>query len=139
MAMDLQALYLYLNEVEKRPFEWGKHDCLTFATEVIWRAWRLDYREFRGDYRDAAGALLHYARLRQKWSADFIGMMDRVCIRDDHNVRDGMICGKQNPWTQVRLGVYHSNSFIGPGKRGLAVEPFNTGDWAWRARYGQPV
>ena len=137
MNPDLHALYIYLDEVKRKPFEWGRHDCLTFATEILLRAWKLDYREFRGDYRDAKGALLHYARLRSRWSADFIGMADRVMIRDDHNPQKGMIAGKQSPWMQVRFGVYAFDAFVAPGVDGLAIEPFVSGDWCWRPRYGK--
>ena len=136
MNPDLHSLYQYLEEVKRQPFEWGKHDCLTFATEILYRTWKLDYREFRGDYRDGQGALLHYARLRRKWSADFIGMADRVLMRDDHNIETGMLVGKQNAWMQVRLGVFAYDSFVGPGIKGLMVEPVCTGDWSWRPRYG---
>ncbi len=46
-----------VREYELSPFEWGKHDCVTFAADVALAISGRDYMSgFRGNYEDEAGA-----------------------------------------------------------------------------------
>jgi hypothetical protein len=50
-------LAAYLEPLRDRPFQWGRHDCCTFAAGAV-RAMtgKATMAEFRGKYRDEAGA-----------------------------------------------------------------------------------
>ena len=129
-------LYRYLEDVKDKPFRWGSHDCFTFAIDVLDVAWGLDYSHFKGDYADARGALLHYARFRgEQGKGTFIEIANFLLDEVEHP-RDGDLCGKDNAWTGARMGAYAYGSFVSVGRDGLAYEPLGSGDYVWRPRNG---
>lgn len=67
------------------PFEWGRHDCLTFAAECVRiQTGTTPFREWVSGYDDAPSALRRYSRLRRNSiHADIIEGVDAVFEREN--------------------------------------------------------
>jgi hypothetical protein len=63
-----QRLATALDAAKRRPFVWGEHDCMLFASDVVLAITGHDYMgKFRGTYSTAQGA---YLSLRRHGYAD---------------------------------------------------------------------
>ena len=131
----------YIDECRTRPFEWGQHDCLTFAnTCAMVQTGRAPLADMLGDYSSAPGAFRHI-----KASIEAMGYPPGVTLADAIDERlervttlyppRGAITAKRNqdePVTGWLLGVTLRNlsAFVGP--RGLVFLPRVASDLHWK-------
>lgn len=67
-------LAAYLETIRLRPFEWGRHDCCTFAAGAVEAMTGIDpMPEFRGHYRTRIGSL---RALRKLGAGDLASTLD---------------------------------------------------------------
>lgn len=127
---------LYLESIRTKPFEWGEHDCIRFADQIIYcKTNKKIFEDWYGSYTTDFGCLYHYRKtLNETGFKDFEealnsrlrrgeGMMpNRYSIigRKSYNGATGLILG-------VNLGKQHA--FI--GFDGLEFLEPSTGDIEW--------
>jgi hypothetical protein len=115
-----------------RPFQWGVHDCVTFAFAAVkvrtgrdrlgltptWRTAIEAHRviEAMGGLRKAVSE-----RLGEPVGVLQAGLGDPVLVRDPDNGREVM-------------GVCHGEVLLCPSERGLAMLPHSAAICAWRVK-----
>lgn len=115
----------YIDECRTRPFEWGQHDCLTFANNcALVQTGRAPLADMLGAYSSAAGAYRHIkASIKAMGYSNDI-TLDEVLderlqrLNTRHPPR-GAITAKRNtdePVTGYMLGVAlrDRSAFVGP-------------------------
>lgn len=80
-----QRLDAYLNECQKRPFQWGRHDCVLFACGAI-QAMTGEHPlpDLAGSYASARGAACAMRRYSDRiFHRDFEAAIAAQCFRQD--------------------------------------------------------
>lgn len=135
MAHDLWS---YVASVQNVPFEWGKHDCLTFANECE----RLQGGQGFADewlcgYDSAMGAAKKYLRERrahQFYTSIIDVANDRMCREMTLHPSPGMICARLSDTVGIgyTFGVVSaSGSLLYVGEDGLESHDVTASDMFW--------
>lgn len=132
------SLIAYLDAVERVPFKWGSHDCLTFTNEAVriqrGRGWA---DEWLDDYSNPKAALLKYRREQLKRD-DYQTIIDvaddRLCRQSTLHPSFGSVVARPayGPLGWVFGVVGHGRSFF-VGDAGLEVLDLRHDDLFWSA------
>ena len=115
-----------------RPFQWGRHDCATFAFDCVLAMTGVDrLADFRGRYRTAKGARRALKRIGGVATVEDLATALTIRPADAQTAQRGdvvLIDGDLGPTLGVCLGV--RSAFVGPD--GLAFAPTAVVRRAWR-------
>lgn len=125
-----ELLLKAIEESRSKPFEWGTHDCCTFAAYCVLTMTCVDLMEpFRGRYSSALGALkvvteAGHATLTDAWSAALPAIAPLMAQRGDvvmFESTEGMA-----------VGVVTGQQAIAAGPDGVTSIPMALWLRAWR-------
>lgn len=128
-------LAAYLEPLRTRPFEWGRHDCCTFASGAVEAMTDVDpMLEFRGKYRSAASATralrtIGAGDLARTLDAKFRRVPAPLAQRGDIVMHDGL------------LAICLGGVIVAVGREGErdGLVLFQRAEWidplAWRIEY----
>ena len=129
----------FIQSVKGDPFEWGKHDCFTFASRCSLLQGGPDFAgEWLGSYSTAAGAIRAYKKAQAQFPqhGNLFGFLDSVLIPiQTLHPPIGSIVAKDNPEGRpfsASLGVVVGGSagaFVGTD--GLEAIPLQYTDKFW--------
>jgi len=130
----------YIDDCRDRPFEWGKHDCLTFANNCI-KAQMIDgaLDDLLGDYNCAKSALFRFKRRGKELGyntkdAIISALNDRLKRLETQYPPRGSITARRDDidtTTGWMLGVVmrRQSAFVGP--QGLVFMDREPDDLFW--------
>ena len=127
----------YIEAVRHKPFQWGRHDCLSFANDcskiVAGKPFADDWL---GQYDDAISALRWYKRLLKKYGfSDIIEATDARLKRSDLRFPPiGSLAGKTDKAhtvTEVAFGVCIGTRVAFLSDEGLIFLPISQNDIFW--------
>ena len=128
----------FINEWRRRPFEWGKSDCLRFADEAyLAQTGEHIFDDWFGTYRTQWGALLNYKRQTTRTGhRNIIEAIDRRLRRTDGLfMARGCIIGRKDygavTVTEIALGVGLGDKAAFLGYDGLEFLPLKKTDIFW--------
>ena len=118
-----------------RPFQWGAHDCCTFACDVIRDAGGVDFAApFRGRYTTALGAT---RALRRFAGAGLEAAAEK--ITQDNGLKEvPPLMAQRGDFVMVdqaagpALGVCLGETFVAAGLTGMVTLPLTRARRAWR-------
>ena len=118
-----KRLATYIEEARQIPFEWGNHDCFTFAVkceEAISGVTRFP-ELYKAEYHSQFGANKAFIKNGYRGMVDCI---NRRCVQINPNMlRRGDWAAFDTP-EGLAIGVYAGNKVVAVGENGLAfVEP----------------
>lgn len=133
-----ESLNNYLKKVKGLPFEWGKHDCLTFTNgaflSMFGQGWADDWL---GRYM-VDGRPMRRDELRKEFKfSDFTSAVDNKLQRVDHVPPLGaLVTTKQaQRWvTGVAMGICTGTKCVFLSKGGLLYLPLDYVEQAWVKR-----
>ncbi len=118
-----------------RSFQWGVHDCCTFACDVIRDAGGVDYAApFRGRYRSAAGA----ARVLRRFAGGGLEAAAEKIAQDNGLEEVPPLMAQRGDFVLLdaaegpALGVCLGATFIAAGPAGAVSLPLKRARRAWR-------
>ncbi len=118
-----------------RSFQWGVHDCCTFACDVIRDAGGVDYAApFRGRYRSAAGA----ARVLRRFAGGGLEAAAEKIAQDNGLEEVPPLMAQRGDFVLLdaaagpALGVCLGATFIAAGPAGAVTLPLKRARRAWR-------
>jgi hypothetical protein len=118
-----------------RSFQWGVHDCCTFACDVIHDAGGVDYAApFRGRYRSAAGA----ARVLRRFAGGGLEAAAEKIAQDNGLEEVPPLMAQRGDFILLdaaegpALGVCLGATFIAAGPAGAVTLPLKRARRAWR-------
>ncbi len=118
-----------------RSFQWGVHDCCTFACDVIRDAGGVDYAApFRGRYRTAAGA----ARVLRRFAGGGLEAAAEKIAQDNGLEEVPPLMAQRGDFVLLdaaegpALGVCLGATFIAAGPAGAVTLPLKRARRAWR-------
>lgn len=123
----------YITAVQGKPFEWGKHDCLTFANEVARRCGRVFADDFLHGYDSARSAAKAYAKAKRGRYANIIEMVnDRLDAFTGLFPPNGSVVARESlgPLGYV-FGVAWNGGALFVGDNGLELRPLAISDRFW--------
>lgn len=128
----------YINSVRNKPFDWGKHDCLTFANSAI-KAMTGDYvfNDWLGDYDGPQSAYKHYrGLLTDQGYATMSDALDaRLCRLKRLMPPRGALIGRssddQKQVTGLALGIAVSDLVAFVSDDGLIFTSVKPQDMFW--------
>lgn len=122
-----ERLAAAIEDARDRPFEWGQHDCSTWAMDVVAAMTGQDGPDWRGKYRTEIGAARHLKKLGH--DSLFAGVCDvlgpplathKIAQRGDIVIANDA------------LGVCIGAQLLQVAEDGLTACPMAAANWAWR-------
>ena len=128
----------YLRSVQKKPFCWGEHDCLTFTNKCIEIYCGFGYADdWIGEYKCALSARRWYLKMLKKYGYDCItdAIDDRLTRVDVKVPVDGSLVARKEdgkkPVVGRIMGIYYAGSVVFLSSAGLQFTLIKDDDIFW--------
>jgi hypothetical protein len=130
-----ESLNDYLKRVKDRPFEWGKHDCLTFTNDAFKLMYGTGWADdWLGRYMIDGKPMRKQQLIKEFRTSNFDSAVDKKLKRIDYIPPLGALVTtkKAQRWvTGVAMGLSTGNKAVFLSKEGLIYLPFANIEQAW--------
>jgi hypothetical protein len=130
-----ESLNDYLKRVKDRPFEWGKHDCLTFTNDAFKLMYGTGWADdWLGRYMIDGKPMRKQQLIKEFRTSNFDSAVDKKLKRIDYIPPLGALVTtkKAQRWvTGVAMGLSTGSKAVFLSKEGLIYLPFANIEQAW--------
>ncbi len=130
-----EQLNSYLRQVSHVPFEWGKHDCLTFTNDAFRAMYGIGWADdWIGRYMIDGRVMRRRELISEFGMSDFTKAVDQKLIRVEHVPPLGaLVTTKQvQRWiTGVAMGICTGTKGVFLSKTGVLYLPLDAIEQAW--------
>lgn len=113
-----------------KPFEWGSHDCMLWAANLVSAITGYDPAiDFRGEYISALGAARLLKEVGGMEAVTTLNLGSEPISKNFANVGDIMLVLQEG---QPMLAVCNGETMLAPGPFGLVSLPTLSAEKAWR-------
>lgn len=130
-----ESLNDYLKSVKDRPFEWGKHDCLTFTNDAFKLMYGTGWADdWLGRYMIDGKPMRKQQLIKEFRTSNFDSAVDKKLKRIDYIPPLGALVTtkKAQRWvTGVAMGLSTGSKAVFLSKEGLIYLPFANIEQAW--------